>query len=76
MPQPMPGVVIDAKEIYDAVVRLTGRVDVLIVQHDEMKTRMQDLESRVRMLEAARWPLPALAILLSVAAIVLKFLPS
>lgn len=74
-PLPPMAVVISPKEIYDAIVRLTGRVDVLIVQHDDMKNKVQDLESRMRMVEASRWPLPALAVLLSIAAIVLKFIP-
>lgn len=83
---PLPGVVITAREIYDSVVRLTGRLDVLIEQHTAMAqdlrdqevradTRHNDHESRLRSLEKARWPLPSLAVVCSVAALALAVLP-
>lgn len=78
--EPLGGIVITAREIYDAVVRLTGRVDVLIVQHADMQqdlqqhelradTRHADHEGRLRSLEKARWPLPSLAAAVSLAAL-------
>jgi hypothetical protein len=62
---PLGGVVITSREIYDAVVRLTGRVDVLIAQSEEVRHDLQDHETRLRALERGRWPLPAATILLA-----------
>jgi hypothetical protein len=62
---PLSGVVITSREIYDAVVRLTGRVDVLIEQQAQTRTQIQDQESRIRALERARWPLPSLSVLIA-----------
>lgn len=78
--EPLAGVVITAREIYDAVVRLTGRMDVLIEQHSAMgqdlrdeisraDTRHADHESRLRSLEKARWPLPSLAAVVALASL-------
>lgn len=66
---PLPGVLITGREIYEAVVRLTGRVDVLIAQQDTAKAVDTDHENRLRTLEKARWPLPALATVLSLGAL-------
>lgn len=62
---PLSGVVITSREIYDAVVRLTGRVDVLIQQQADAVHDISDHETRLRTLERARWPLPALASILA-----------
>ena len=71
--QPLGFAVITSREIYDAVVRLTGRVDVLIEQQNHTAQEVVDHEARLRALEKARWPLPSLAVVLSLAAIVLPF---
>jgi hypothetical protein len=90
-PEPLPGIIITAREIYDAVVRLAGRVDVLIEQqtnthtevqdhenrlrslemHSTSRERVQDHESRLRSLERSRWPLHSVAVLLSLAAVIM-----
>jgi len=78
--EPLGNVVITAREIYDAVVRLTGRVDVLIEQQNTTSRDLsdhekaaasahQDFESRLRSLERSRWPLPSLAAVMSLAAL-------
>lgn len=36
-------------------------------------TRLADMDARLRNVEAARWPLPALAVLVSVAALALSY---
>lgn len=72
-PDPLLGVTIQSREIYDAVVRLTGRVDVLINQHDEVRGDVKDHETRIRQLEANRWPLPTLSVILAAAALVITF---
>lgn len=66
-PEPLAGITITSREIYDAVVRLTGRVDVLIEQQNHTTNSVTDHEGRLRSLERARWPLPSVALLLSLA---------
>lgn len=84
--EPLGNVVITAREIYDAVVRLTGRVDVLIEQQNTTSRDLQDhekasaathsdFETRLRSLERARWPLPSLAAAVSLVALALTIIP-
>lgn len=74
-PDPLQhGVSIPWREIYDAVVRLTGRVDVVIMQTDDQKGVTKDHETRIRQLEANRWPLPTLGALTGVAALILTLI--
>lgn len=61
------------KEIYDAVLRLTGKMETLISQHDEQRADIKDHETRIRQLESGRWPLPTLSVILAAAALVLSF---
>jgi hypothetical protein len=72
-PDPLLGVTIQSREIYDAVVRLTGRVDVLITQHDESRTDIKDHEMRIRQLESNRWPLQSISLVVAAAALVVTF---
>lgn len=77
------------KEIYDAVLRLTGKMETLISQHDEQRADIKDHENRIRLIEAnlpkdheprirqlesGRWPLPTLSVMVAVAALVLTFI--
>lgn len=82
MTDPQPVVVITLKEIWEAVTRLTGRVDVLITQQDTLSRDQQDHErqskaghddheTRIRSLERRQWPLPTVAILLSLGGLAL-----
>lgn len=66
---PLGPIVITSREVYDAVVRLTGRVDVLISQQSATQVDVADHETRLRTLERARWPLPSLAALMGVLSI-------
>ncbi|WP_030488200.1 hypothetical protein [Micromonospora chokoriensis] len=78
MPDPLGdplAIRITGREIYDAVVRLTGRVDVLIEQHQATTRDVQDHEERIRHLESRQWPLPAAALLVSAAALGTALLP-
>lgn len=67
-PDPL-SVVISAREIYDAIARLTGRVDVVIAQNEDMRKKHEDHELRLRALERNRWPLPTVAVLVAVASL-------
>jgi len=62
---PLGPIVITSREVYDAVVRLTGRVDVLISQQTTHQAEIADHENRLRVLERARWPLPSLAVVVA-----------
>jgi hypothetical protein len=72
--EPMGPITITAREVYDAVIRLTGRVDVLISQQTSTQNEVQDHESRLRSLEKARWPLPSAAALMAFVALVLPLI--
>lgn len=66
-------VFVGLKEIYEKVVALGVKVDVLLSQHTDVVNDVKDHESRLRSLEKARWPLPALSVVVSVLALVLAF---
>lgn len=66
-------IVITSREVYDAVVRLTGRVDVLIAQQQAAAAETADHETRLRSLERARWPLPSASLLVAIAAVIVGF---
>jgi len=66
-------VIITAREVYDAVIKVGGQVaelnsKVANLTDDQMKTS-KDHEDRIRSLEKNRWPLPALTVLISLAAL-------
>lgn len=60
---------IGAREIYDALVRLEATVARLVEQGSETKAEVRDHEVRMRDLERARWPIPAVTVLVSLAAL-------
>lgn len=64
---PGPAVVIGLKEIYDQLVALNTKVEVLIGDVADQDTKVADHETRLRSLERARWPLPTLAVLVALA---------
>lgn len=61
---------IGLKEIYDQLVSLNTKVEVMMQRQAEAEQQGADHENRLRTLERARWPLPALAGLVSLAALV------
>jgi len=65
---------IGAREIYDAVMATRGAIDRLVERHDEVARDVADHESRIRGLESSRWPLPSMAMLLSIGALLLSLL--
>ena len=71
MADPLGPIVITSREVYDAVVRLTGRVDVLISQQSATQQDVNDHETRLRALERARWPIASIATLSAVASLAL-----
>lgn len=86
MSEPLQGIYITSREIYDAVVRLTGRVDVLIEQQNYMTREIEEIkkdhrdtardhEDRLRSLEKSRWPLPSLAAVVALASLGFALVP-
>lgn len=77
-----PGVYISSAQMYqemralhDALTRIDVKLDGLRERDADADVTLTDHESRLRVLERGRWPLPALAIVVSVAAVVLGLLP-
>lgn len=71
---PLGGVQIGAREIYDEVKEVGRKVDRLVDAHEEIRTDVADHESRIRSLERGRWPLPSIAALVAVASLVVAIL--
>jgi len=74
-PDPGPVVVIGLKEIYDAVTSMSAQMTLLAHQHTDLTRDFAehkiDHEARIRSLERSRWPLPSLAVLVSIASLAL-----
>lgn len=72
---PLGPVQITPREIYDQLVLLRDTVRELVNQNADVAGDVRDHESRLRHLEARQWPLPAAAVLLSLAALGAALLP-
>lgn len=74
-PPPDPlAVHIGAREIYDELKSVGAKVDRLVDAHESLRAVDADHETRLRAVERARWPLPSLAALISLAALVVGIL--
>ncbi|MGV9271338.1 hypothetical protein ACWDRR_42625 [Kitasatospora sp. NPDC003701] len=69
-PAPDTGIVITAAQMYeevrrvgDGLIRLEAKLDALGAADRDVDTRLADHESRLRRLEAGRWPLPTIGVL-------------
>ncbi|OIJ97788.1 hypothetical protein BIV25_13350 [Streptomyces sp. MUSC 14] len=51
--------------------RIDGQLALLVQRSDQADKALQDLEARVTTLERARWPLPTVAVLVSITAVAL-----
>lgn len=67
---PLGPVEIGAREIYDLVQALRGDVRDLCSDVHGQDRDLADHEARLRVLERGRWPLPALAVLVAIASLV------
>lgn len=72
MTQPEGGVT--AAEIYTQLAKLSAKIDVLITKMDGASAQGADHEARIRALEKNRWPMQAVAVLASIAAVVVAIL--
>lgn len=68
-PDPLGPVVITPRDIYEALIRLTETVNRLVDQSASHVEDIRDHEARIRTLERARWPLPSLAVVVSIASL-------
>ncbi|MGW3067980.1 hypothetical protein ACWDA8_31995 [Streptomyces sp. NPDC001130] len=51
--------------------RIDGQLALLVQRSDQADKALEDLEARVTTLERARWPLPTVAVLVSITAVAL-----
>jgi hypothetical protein len=51
--------------------RIDGQLALLVQRSDQTDKALEDLEERVSALEKTRWPLPTVAVLASITAVVL-----
>lgn len=72
--QPQPFIIIGLKEVYDAVMVLTGTVERVANQQSDTRNDLADHETRIRSLERGRWPLPTIAALAGVGALIVAIL--
>jgi hypothetical protein len=64
-------VTITAREIYDAVMTLTSRVDDALDRSTRTADKVEDHEARIRSLEQLRWPLPTIGAVLALGAVLI-----
>lgn len=76
MSSPDPGVYISPSQMYaevrslhDAVSRVEAKLDQIRDDGKAVTSELQDHESRIRRLEAARWPLPTIGALAGMAGV-------
>lgn len=71
---PHAPVVVTVRDIWEELVRLRSSVERLVDRGDAIAADVADHETRIRVLEKARWPLPSLAVLVSIAALAVTVL--
>lgn len=72
---PVNGVTITNREIFDAVNQTKDAVRDLTNEVRHVVDDVDDLEKRVNDLEGRRWPLPSIAVLLSLTAVAVAIAP-
>ncbi|MEX2984587.1 hypothetical protein [Streptomyces sp. C36] len=74
-PDPTP-VALELERLHRSVevgfARLDGQLALLVQRSDQTDGRLGDLDARVDELERARWPLPSVAALVALAALLLS----
>lgn len=63
-----PGVVITARDIYDKLVELGGKVDGMLAAYEQLRLQVADHEQRLRAAERWRHALPVSVLLAIVSA--------
>lgn len=65
---------ITGREIYDRLLLVHADVRTMAAATATIKANVDDHEERLRTVERSRWPLPSVALLVAVAALVVPFL--
>lgn len=60
-----------AHELYDKIVGLAARLDVMLSRMEDVLRDVSDHESRIRQLERSRWPVANVTVLVGIASLVL-----
>lgn len=58
-------------ELYDKIVGLSARLDVMLSRIDDVLKDVSDHESRIRQLERSRWPVANVTVLVGIASLLL-----
>lgn len=58
-------------DLYDKLVGLSARLDVMLSRMDDMIRDVSDHEARIRQLERSRWPIANVTVLVGIASLVL-----
>lgn len=74
MIDPLVGVQIGAREIYDELKTVGVKVDHVSSQLDGVVADVADHEARIRTLERGRWPLPSIAAVFGAASLVIALI--
>lgn len=74
MIDPLGPVTIGAREIYDELKTVGGKVDRVDGKVDGLVADHADHETRIRALERGRWPLPSVAALIALASLIFAVL--
>ncbi|MCZ7414325.1 hypothetical protein [Streptomyces sp. WMMC897] len=70
----LPQMYAEVRGLAQTVSRIEHKLDGLLDETRDIRTDMQDHETRLRALERSRWPLPSLAALVGLAALALTLL--
>jgi hypothetical protein len=57
-------------DLYDKLVGLSARLDVMLSRMDDMIRDVSDHEARIRQLERSRWPIANVTVLVGIASLV------
>lgn len=62
---------VSVNDLYDKIVGLSARLDVMLTRIDDVLKDVSDHESRIRQLERSRWPVANVTVLVGIASLVL-----
>lgn len=65
----------EVRRIADGQIRMEAKLDAILGDQREHRETIADHEQRIRRLEAGRWPLPTVAALTGLAALVVAAIP-
>lgn len=60
----------DARATREAVIRMEGKLDLLMVKTDDNTKALEDHENRLRELEKSRWPIAQISVVIAFLALI------